>query len=223
MRRFITFAFFAALVVTLAACTDDDAPNPTPTSEANTAIATLSPTASPSPSDPSRTPSANTQRTGIPKVDAAIDAMLAKDPTTVRTLIVYTPTACVADPEGIGAPPSCRGNEVEGDLVDVLPIAQCEGVFNRSDEISDESLTLDDPRFEAVYRTNPGGYPPGSYMVIFSRKPYGDEPEGERWAASLVMTDAGITGIHYGCGQTVDQFIDFNNLADAVIPTQQQR
>jgi hypothetical protein len=153
--------------------------------------------------------------TGIAAVDAAIDAALSRDIDALRQAIVYTPAACVTEPEGPGSPPTCRPGESEGTLVDVLPSAQCEGFFSRPDAIDlDGVFNVSVMGLYGVYRTPADFFPPGAYAVVFTQNRPGIDEAGRE----LVMTDAGIVGINYGCGETPQQMVEFQHLTDTIIP-----
>lgn len=148
--------------------------------------------------------------------------MLARDLGALRALVRFTPTPCVINPEGLGAPPTCRDGEAAGTAVDVLPIAQCEGFFSRPDELNLDGLLLGLDgvpsvaiNLYAAYRAPADVFPPGKYFVIFSARAPGatDAPRG----FALTMSDEGVTGIHHGCAQTPAQMVEFQRLTDAIV------
>ena len=228
MRRQI-FTLFAAvsMITTIAACAGDDAATPSPTSSnapTNTPVVIRTVAATPvttheaTPSAaPTTTPDG--RRSGIPAVDAAIDAEIAGDASAIRSMLRFTSIGCIVEPQGIGAPPLCRPGEADGTRVDVLPSATCEGEYVRPDNILDQSLTTDGARLYAVYRTNAGTFPSGTYAVIFLRQP---NPEGipTETAFALMMDDDAITGIKYGCGESPQQFVQSQHLTDEIVPRQ---
>ena len=73
-------------------------------------------------------------RTGIPEIDTMLDGVFSGDEEAVRTLIGYTPTACATNPEGIGSPPQCLGEETEGSFADVFAVGYCHGVYVRPED-----------------------------------------------------------------------------------------
>ncbi len=209
MRRHIVIV--VAVVAVLAAFTgcgaDDAKPSLTP-------VTTSAPSApAATPAAPAATPRAG--HTGVASIDAAIDAMLITDLSALRAMIRFTPTPCVISPEGLGALPTCRPGEAEGTAVDVLPIAQCEGFFARPDELALDGVPSLAVRLYAVYRAPADVFPPGKYFVLFSARAPGAADAVRGFA--LVMTDDGITGIHFGCAQTPEQIVEFQRLTDAIV------
>lgn len=147
-------------------------------------------------------------------MEAAIDAVLSRNMESLRAAIVYTRTPCVTEQLGIGAPPKCRAGEAAGTLVDVLPSAQCEGFFSRPDEINlDDAFNTSVMGLYGVYRVPADFFPPGTYAVVFVK----NLPGINEGARELVMTDRGIVGINYGCGETPMQMVQFQALKDAII------
>jgi len=209
--RTLAIASVIALTAFSFACGDDagDTPDATPTTEAAaspTVGTTTTPTA------PIGTPTGESE--GTPTVvNDIIDAVAAADADGIEEMLVYTSLACAATVEGLGGPPICAEGEPDGTLVDVVPLAQCEGSYARPGELNTFPLT-EDITFYAAYRTAGDSYPPGDYIVVFTRT----QPniEGET-ALAIIASDEGIVGIHFGCAQTVEQFIDFNDLTDVII------
>lgn len=211
LTRALAIASITALAAFSFACGDDDedAPNATPTTQAAT-----SPTAgtTTTATAPAGTPTGESE--GTPTVvNDIIDAVAAADADGIEEMLVYTSLACTATVEGLGGPPICAEGEPDGTLVDVLPLAFCEGSYARPGELNTFPLT-EDITFYAAYRTAGDSYPPGDYIVVFTRT----QPniEGET-ALAIIASDEGIVGIHFGCAQTVEQFIDFNDLTDVII------
>jgi hypothetical protein len=188
-----------------AGCGEDaDSPQPTVTREAAT------PTATAQDSD-------GTPTTGIEAVDRAINAVLASDRDGLLAQVSLTSIACVATAEGIGGPPLCRPGEAEGTEVDVLPMGTCEGFYLREDEIpqSLESLNFDAAEVYGVYPAPAEFFPPGGdYVLVFE---HGEGATGSS-AFELIVSDAGIVGMLLGCAQTPAQMVEFQRLADPILP-----
>jgi hypothetical protein len=119
--RILLFAIFGLVMLAAVACGDDDggsAPTPTPTTPPGE---TSTPTPPPDVSGP----------TGIPEVDAAIKAVLNGDAEALDGMVALQETECIATQEGLGGPPRCTEGEVAGTVVQVFPVAYCEGTFSR--------------------------------------------------------------------------------------------
>jgi hypothetical protein len=139
-------------------------------------------------------------RTGVPEVDAVVQAVLSGDQQALRGFVRYTPVACSTEPE-IGSEP-CRPGEPDGTLVDALPAAQCEGYYIRADGI-DQALTHlleGEPKLYGVYQVSPGTWPSGDHTAIFST----EGPE-QVFGLELVIDDGEIVLINFGCGQSPEQ------------------
>jgi hypothetical protein len=208
-RRFLLAAALALVLALGAACNDDndngDGVTPPPETPAATATPEPDPTATPPPG-----PSDNAT---INRIVAAVEA---EDYDALRGFVLFRLMPCVDEPEGIGAPPECLEGEDEGDLVEVFPAAQCEGWFVRPDDLDTTSFPARDTQLYGVYETTPEHYPEGNYAIIFRG---GAGTSGDAW--QLVASDAGITGIHYGCAQSPAQMVEFQRLEVALVPPQQ--
>jgi hypothetical protein len=175
------------------------------------------PTAAPATPTPTAT---ETPVVGAPaEVQAIVDAALSGDPEELRALVGYTKVGCITTPQGIGQPPLCREGEAEGTPVDVLWVAACEGGHVRADEIDDTLSMLSGLGFYAVYRW-PEAFdqPPvaAEYAAIFSRT----SPQGEALAVQLLIEDRRLVAVKFGCGETPEQLVEFEQLEDVVLPPQ---
>lgn len=219
-----TLFLLSAMAAIAVSCGSDDEAKLSPTSDTTATATPVTSTATAPATIPNASPPP-AGRSGLPSVDAAVDAMLATDIEALRAMIRFTATPCVVNPEGLGAPPTCREGEAAGTAVDVLPIAQCEGYFSRPHELNLDGLLLGLDgvpsvaiELYAVYRAPAGAFPPGKYFVIFSARASAADDTVRGFA--LTMTDTGITGIHYGCGQTPASMVEFQRLTDAVVAPQ---
>jgi hypothetical protein len=162
---------------------------------------------------PAATPTSAARETGTAALDAIIAAAVRGDTAALQAAIQYTPTACITTPQGIGAPPFCRAGEAEGTKVDVIPLAQCEGFFARSDELRMDALAGAATLY-AVYRASAADqFPPGKYWAIFARSNASSRPP----AFAIVMNDDRIVGIHFGCDMKAAQMAEFERLTDVVV------
>jgi len=165
---------------------------------------------------PGPTPARSERRTGIEAVDAVVDAVVAGDVQRLRRFVRFTPVPCEANPAGIRAPPKCRPGEAEGTPVDVLPVAQCEGLYLRSDEVDTalRSLQSGNPTLYAVYLTSAEYWPPGDYVAIFSS----NAPDLREVAEQLLITDGRLVGVVQGCGETPEQIVEADHFGHVVLP-----
>lgn len=151
---------------------------------------------------------------GVLAVDRVIAAVRDGDTASLQAQLRYATVACVATPpEGAGGPPVCRDGEADGTDVDVFPAAQCEGFWLRPDEVDVIRWPYVDARIHGAYRTPPNFYPPGTYAVVMQRMD--GMAAGLGWL--LAVSDDGITGINFGCGETPEQLAANQRLTDALI------
>jgi hypothetical protein len=112
--------------------------------------------------------------TGIPDVDAVIEAVLAGDVQGRRALVRYTTFPCTSE-EGLGGPPKCRDAGVaDGTPVEYLPILGPGGgqpVLRADVEAGSNLLDVEVRGLYAVWRVPEGAsrpdWPAGDYGVIF--------------------------------------------------------
>jgi len=151
--------------------------------------------------------------TGIPDIDRALATVFSGDEPAVEALIEYTPTACEAEPAGLGSPPMCLDGESDGELIDVFPQAQCEGFYARPEDMGTaiESLTVPGPNLRAVF-TFANGWPPGDYIAIYDG--VGNDRPADWVFAVILSSDGTIVGVHWGCAQTYEAFVEFQDLED---------
>ncbi len=212
MRNWLLVLCGLITVAVVSACGDGGTAKPT-------ATPTIEETATVEPSSPttSRTPAA--RRTGIPELDAFIDALIAdhgqKEKPALSALLGFTQIACTATPaQGIGGPPVCQLNEEDGELVDVFPTASCEGAYLRPHEIGQVLDVLGESTVYAIYRTPPGRGFVGDYIAVISDQ--AERRAGLAWAVEI--DDAKIVGLSFSCAAAPGEFVESSGLEDAVLP-----
>ena len=124
----------------------------------------------PSPTSAEKYHSLDTQTT-IEEVDTILAAVNSNDKQRLADLFSYTTIACMTI-NALGGPPPCREGEVEGTLVEVLPVLSSEGTYLHKDEISNWQF-LDVAGLFAVYQVSENAYsdenfPKGNYAVILA-------------------------------------------------------
>jgi len=146
-------------------------------------------------------------RTGVPEVDAVVQAVLSSDQEALGGLVGYSLVPCTTEP-GIGSE-LCRPGEPDGTLVDALLAADCEGHFIRPDGI-DEALRYfleGRPELYGVYQVPPAT--PGTvavvgpdYVAVFSV----EGPErGQAFGRGLGIGAGEVVFINFGCGQSPEE------------------
>ena len=155
----------------------------------------------PSPT-PAATPAADT---GVPEVDAVVQAVLSGDQEALRGFVRYAAVACSTKSE-IGVEP-CRPDEPDGTVVDALYLADCEGYYVRPDDI-DRSLSYllaRKPKLYGVYRASRAAAS-GDHVAIFSI----EGPErGQVFGVELLIDDGAIVFIDFGCGASPEQLAQY--------------
>jgi hypothetical protein len=146
------------------------------------------------------------------RVDEIIAAAVANDTEALLQYVVFTPTACATNVQGAGGAPDCRPGEVDGALVPVLAIADCEGHFVREDEIRLEPLEAGAITFLNGYAAPEGFFPDGEEVLLFRR----EQPGIGEIGLQLIVTDDAVTGIRYGCGITAEEMIELHGLGEAI-------
>jgi hypothetical protein len=193
-----TLILLTALLSTLAiACGGDDSPGATPTQQPRTAA----PSPSPAPS-PTVEPGG-----GISAVEAIINAARSVDTETLRSFLRTTRVACATDVQGAGGPPICRPGEPDGTLVDVVWFADCEGHWDRLDEVHLQPLDGSEMEFYGLYEATARVIPEGADVVaVFTRTMPGNQipPIG----VTVVIDDGAIMGMQFGCGTTAAGFVE---------------
>ena len=200
------------------ACGDDDQDEVTPTIGAEGRIAPTSVT-EPSPTSLNTPTPARGRGTGIPEVDAVVDAVESAEPDRVFDLFRFTPIPC--EPPTSDAVHLCKPEEPEGTLVDLLPVSLCKDTrFRRETVDAYLRVELEDPTLHAVYRAPPGLEQPAQYVAVFSKPP----PE-RRQGLAVAIDQGQIVTIFFAkhtpgaCAQTAADLVEALGLEE-VIPAE---
>jgi Tol biopolymer transport system component len=156
------------------------------------------------------------RRTGIEDVDAIIDAVESRDSRVLRHLLQFTPIACTANLLGLGGPPLCRPDEADGTIVDAFPVASCEGLYLRPDEMDGllDSLTVGQLSLYAVYVPKAGSWPGGDYVAVFARP----VSQAGVIAEEVFITDGRIVGVGDGCGVAPEATVQDDRFDRVILP-----
>jgi hypothetical protein len=144
-------------------------------------------------------------RSGVPEVDAVVEALLTGDQEALRGMVEYGQVPCSTE-SGTGRE-LCRPDEPDGTLVDAVVAADCEGYFIRPDgiDVALGALLEGAPKLYAVYKVPPPS-PNMSigpdYVAVFSAK--GPAP-GQVFGRALGMGDGDVVAVNLGCGQSPEQ------------------
>src|SRR4030042_3186759 len=112
----------------------------------------------------------NAGRTGVPEVDAVVQAVLSGDQEALGRLVRYEAVPWTPGPVQFGGPPECREGEADGTVVDALRVASCEGHYARRDGIEQALgyLVAGKPKLYRVYQGSLSTWLPGDYTAVFS-------------------------------------------------------
>jgi hypothetical protein len=224
-------ALLGGITFASAACGGDDAPAATATFPATATApptsttapeptATARPTATPPP--PTATPPVSVpgypadKRTGVPAIDKVVEAILSGDPAKAGPLLVFTPVACVAKQDGIGAPPLCPAGVAEGTIVDAFAVGSCEGGFTvRGDEAGlIQNLAGPGHRLYAAWEVELRDGTPG-YAVLFGAPGQNAVPV---FAHTAYVSAAGIVTANFGCGASPKDRLAFLKITKFLLP-----
>jgi len=136
-----------------------------------------------------------------PDVDRVAAAVQARDSETLLGLIGYEQVACSKAEPDAGGPPPCRAAEQDGDLVDVVRMAKCEGSYLHPSDVANALAHFLDPR-PTVYAAfeAPESWESGDYAVVFS-----DSQQGGPVASQLVIEGGKIILLDFGCGESPEE------------------
>ncbi len=137
-------------------------------------------------------------RTGVPEVDAVIQAFLGNDLGGRRSLVRYVTTPCTTA-QGSGGPPKCGAGEANGTAVTVFPFLGSEGEFVRRDGI-DRVLQFEVQGLYGVYRVpetvfRAPYWPAGQYAIVFVCKEDLPTVKGSRQQAVVYVEGGGVVRI----------------------------
>jgi hypothetical protein len=157
-------------------------------------------------------------RTGIPEVDAVIDAVLAGDEDTLRGLLRYEGHPCVSDREDFAPPPACPPGAEEGTHISLRLDLGChamqrwevwaddEEVWVLLDRASDTRLYLVSEFTEEMMLSD---WVTSDYFIMWTTRISADYVIGQ----GLHLRDGGIVSIVSGCGHPIDSYIETFNVS----------
>jgi DNA-binding CsgD family transcriptional regulator len=127
------------------------------------------------------------RRSGIPIIDAILDAAQAQDVTAMAGLIEYQTVAC-SEPGQIGSLP-CPPGAAPGTPLDALPSSACEGGYVLPNDAPASLIETASAPLYAVVETQLSGVP--AYEVVVAT------PEGG--GVALAIGERGVTSVSRGC------------------------
>jgi hypothetical protein len=208
LKRALTSFVLTLYVMMFVSACDNDGNEVAATA---TSAASLSPTAArTNTAAPHGSATVASTRPGVPPdVDEVIDVILSGNPAALEAFVSLTGLPCGAQ-QGPGSPPACPPGEPAGTMVEVFPVATCEGELRPQQFVRPtlEMLTSAQPQLAAVYRA-PDPYLhrdiDGEYVAVFSRR--GFSPSETGLGAGALITDGRVVGLYFGCRVGPDQVV----------------
>jgi hypothetical protein len=221
-RRFLLLLVAAAIATAAIACGGDDDEPDVPTAAAS---ATVGASATP---DVEATQTAEPQPTATATptaggIDAIVAAARANDATALEALVVYAPVPCTTDVMGVGGPPPCEPGEADGTPVDVVFATTCEGYYARESALNFNEIAFgvfgSGDALYGLYEIDPASqlarieeWSAARYAVVMNRI----GPADQNFAYVIISDGERIIGTAAGCGETPEEWVDFQGLSDAI-------
>jgi hypothetical protein len=135
------------------------------------------------------------RRSGIPAIDAILDAAQAGDTTRLADLISYQPVKC-SDPGQIGTLP-CPAGVANGTALPAISISSCEGGYATPEEAPQQLVEMARrPLYAVVEATAPAVagvlQPDASVGLVLLASP-------SQGAVALTVGKGGVTSVRTGC------------------------
>jgi hypothetical protein len=137
-------------------------------------------------------------RTGIPEIDSVIDAIIGSNIDGRVELVRFIQFPCTTV-DGLGGPPKCQDEEVDGTVVTAFPVLYSEGVHVRPDQIQNV-FDFSVRGLLAVYVVPEDSYstddwPAGESAVVFT-----SEDGGYPHVITVHITDGEIVRLEFNAG-----------------------
>ncbi|HLG12353.1 MAG TPA: hypothetical protein VI876_11405, partial [Dehalococcoidia bacterium] len=162
------------------------------------------------PLDPTLERFDSSRRSGVPIVDAVLDALQSSDPAPFDGLIDFHPVACGSRPQ-IGGPPPCPPGVAEGTPIPAISYGACEGGFLTSaDSLTRKNIGEDFEVYAVVERPRTTAGSPPAWSVILSRSGSG--------SLAISVGSDGITSLHRGCGAFHPEWLTDQQSPDFLLP-----
>jgi hypothetical protein len=153
--------------------------------------------------------------TGIAAVDRTMTAVRSGNVHEVAALAHLELKGC-STAAGLGGPPACRPAEAAGTLVSALYTSSCDGSYVREDGVEPlmQRFLEGQGKLVGVYRHTGSSrlIPSSPFILVYSFA----TPQGSLGRV-LFVSDAGIEGVTFACGSTAKEWIELQELKDAVL------
>lgn len=197
----------------------------TPTATVSPA-ATVTPAPTPTPvSTPVGHPTGT--RTGVPEVDAVLDAVTSGEADRVDGLLEWYAVRCEANPIGLGSPtPKCPDGTAEGTPVEIFPNGSCpsfRGATRDNVDVLLSNFVRREARPVAVYRQTSSGpagleFPAGEFGILLAVPSQSGFGPGYG-VARIQVTDGRIVVAGVACpNDTIEQELARAGSTDYLLP-----
>lgn len=137
-------------------------------------------------------------RTGIPDVDSVLAVLERGSLAEISALGGYQSLPCVTEVQEGRSAPRCPHGSLPGDVVEVLPMANCRGVtFAPADLFWAATLRGSNAKLHAVYVNAPArkaALPLGDYAIVITRR------NGERVTGAEAQVSKGrVVSVDFSC------------------------
>ena len=201
LRRFIALAALPLLAAAVVACDggDDEATaSPIVPTASITLTASPQPTESPTPSGTASDDSP--RRSGLPEVDAIIEAVERRDMAAIAGLVEYQVVGCTHE-LGMGGPPKCESGQPEGEQVRVFPFSSCEGEWTSTalTTLAPYVLSARGP-YAVVQPTDAAAFEMGNWPAADTLLVFHGGPSDANAAFRLNLNAGRVVSATLGCG-----------------------
>ena len=164
----------------------------------------------------------DTTKTGIAAIDQVLEAVESGDSDALIAQAKISIQKCT-HAQGAGGPPKCRPSEAEGTSVEVMFASSCEGFYLRHDDLDSTAARFLEgtPKVHSVYPHNGLLFPSSQYIVLLSATP--NEGIPATLGRELFVSDNGIVGLNFGCGESPRDMISMQSLGEPIFSTGSSR
>ncbi len=224
MKKILLLLLIGSLSLLALACGDDDSePTPTPPTDAETPTGepteeptdtpTSTPTSGPEEGDAPDGLYGHGKRTGVPAIDAILEAWEKGDIEALAALALLQDRECTTDVNGLGGPPQCPDGVADGSTVQVFQAARCEGYWAFEEGVPTlfqsfvEGADGEEYYLFAAWHDDGDEFMPAGYRISFGRT----IAQYDLFSPLVVLNEDGRIAAYYGgCGPaTAPEGADF--------------